>query len=284
MLEELLRELEIDDVEDFMYFDQFAEIMEGDWSIDYDSFFELFCMPDNPTLKEMTESFFTDLLQGVPDDDIALYAALQDLKDVLLTLAEHEHDRARSFYADELYRLREWLRLPDQVTCSPEDAGSGRTRSLSPLEALMLYREEKLSGTKYRYDYSDGMPPEPDEYLRNLLEELEESSLSFSDHYSDDRDVMDALDELPDELPPDYDPSTWKPGQFRDHRPFDPYRDGLIDRDNPVIFSEEDDFDGGDLSIPLYSGDDNGLFSDDDTDPYDGFLMGEPDFDPDDYM
>ena len=46
------------------------------------------------------------------------------------------------------------------------------------------------------------------------------------------------LDELPEELPADFDPSSYIPGETDLSEligRLDPYRDGFIDRDNPVI-------------------------------------------------
>ena len=73
--------------------------------------------------------------------------------------------------------------------------------------------------------------------------------MSVLDEYRDDyRDVgydydEDGLDELPDELPEDFDIENYVPGEtdLSDYKSFDPYRDGFIDRENPVIDGENYD-------------------------------------------
>lgn len=91
----------------------------------------------------------------------------------------------------------------------------------------MLYREEKLSGTKYSYDFSQAMPEEPDEYVLDLIAEMTED-------YDRDMDRRDMLDMLPDE----YDPDVYDPDSEVSGSPIDPYRDGFVDRRDPVIEGE----------------------------------------------
>ena len=160
VLEDLMNEIDVESAEDFKYFEQFSALMENEFDeLEYDDFAELMLMPDGESLSEMTTSFFEDLVRGVPDDNTELYSVIQTIKDTLVSLAEHTHHRGRGFYADELFRFREWLLSHDAVTCTPE-AGGDALR-MTPLEALMLFREEKLSGTRYNYDFSDCMPSGP---------------------------------------------------------------------------------------------------------------------------
>jgi hypothetical protein len=234
ILENLMQEIDVESAEDFKYFEQFSTLMETDFDeLEYDDFAELMLMPDGEALSEMTSSFFEDLVKGVPDDNTDLYSILQTIKDTLVTLAEHTHHRGRGFYADELFRFREWLLKPETVVCTPETDGT--VLYLTPLEALMLFREEKLSGARYNYDFSGCMPSGPDEYTLNAMNEAESDSYVY-----DENDEQD--DELPIELPSDWDPSSWDPDDPMNMRgPIDPYTDGFVDRYNPVIDGEYDD-------------------------------------------
>ena len=230
--QDILRELEIDDAESFRYFEQFAALMETSVEVDYDTFAEVLRMADPEALTEMVRSFFEDIIRGVPDDNMALYSALEARREVLETLSRHMEDRGAGFFIDELYNFREWFREPETVLCVPEDRRGSRQR-LSPCEAMMLYREEKLSGVGYQYDFSEAVLGEIDEYVLSMLEELGEFPAEAGDDW-DDR----GLDELPEELPADFDPSSYIPGETDLSEltgRLDPYRDGLIDRNNPVI-------------------------------------------------
>ncbi len=231
---EILEQLDIEDG-DFSYFEQFAALMESPLQFDEDEFAEILLMADGETMHTMVGSFFDDIIRGVPDNDTQLYGSLQTIREHLTGLALHLGDRGAGFFSDELYRFREWYLSPDSVVCTPEAGGDHSF--LTPCEALMLYREEKLSGTKYQYDFSRNMPPEPDEYVIDMLAELD-GDYTYDDGFRGDDEEEDFL---PDELPADYDPSTYEPGQFGGSSlDFDPYVDGFIDRHHPVIDSEDE--------------------------------------------
>ena len=95
----------------------------------------------------------------------------------------------------------------------------------------MLYREESFSGTKYNYDFSGAELQEIDDHALSMIEEWSENTASG--YWMDEE-----LEYLPDELPADFDLSGYIPGETDLSEltgRFDPYRDGLIDRENPVI-------------------------------------------------
>lgn len=266
ILQNVMKELDIESEEDFRYFEQFSALMENHVDVDFDIFSELILIPDSETLTEMTFSFFEDLIQGVPDDNTELYAAIQTNKEILLSLAAHSHARSRAFFADELFRFRSWYTGPKLIKCTAET--DGKQEFHTPCDALMLFREEKLSGKKYNYDFSFGMPPAPDEYTLNILDEFsEDPDLYYSDDaydYSDngfdsessafngisgkrvqrgrysaaDYDGYNDFDDLPDELDHDFDPSSYDPENTDLLSSIDPYRDGFVDRYNPVIDGE----------------------------------------------
>ncbi len=226
--QELLDELDIIE-EDFHYPEQFISMMETDLDMDFDTFSELIAIASPEHLPEMIRAYYEDLLRGVPDDNTELYGLIQTFREAVTALSELE-ERRIGFLSDELYRFREWYTLPDSILCIPEDGGA--SLRLSPFEALMLYREEKLSGTKYQYDFNGNMPPAPDEFVYELIHEA---------GGWDSGDTED--DEYPDELPPDFDPTDYDPDDPALFGTIDPFRDGFIDRYDPVIenigFTEE---------------------------------------------
>ena len=224
--QELLDELDILSEEDFRYPEQFIAMMETDLELDFDLFSELISMVPPERLSGMINAYFEDLIRGVPDDNTDLYGSIQTFREAVAALAGQTENRRIGFLSDELYRFREWYTLPESVLCIPEDGND--SLFLSPFEALMLFREEKLSGAKYQYDFNRHMPPAPDEYIFDLLGEF------------DTRDGDDAdYDDYPEELPPDFDPTDYDPDDPVPFGSIDPFRDGFIDRENPVIEGEE---------------------------------------------
>lgn len=226
--EEMMKILDIESEEDFMYFDQFAALMETEEEIDYDMFTELLLLAGPETLPDLLSSFFEDVIRGIPDDNTDLYAAVQSQKDALISLSGFGKSRGFGFLADELYRFREWYLAPGSVICTPE--GGGEEKHLSPCEAFTLFREEKLSGQKYLYDFSEAMPPVPDHYLLDRIAEMSEDMPREETEDGDD-----------DILPDEYDPDLYDPSVSAGDRPIDPYTEGFVDRHSPVI--EGDDID-----------------------------------------
>lgn len=223
--QKLLDELDILSEDDFRYPEQFIAMMETDLEMNFDTFSELVAITSPEHLPGMISAYFEDLIRGVPDDNTDLYGSIQTFREAVETLAGQTEGRRIGFLSDELFRFREWYTLPGSILCLPE--GGGSALRLSPFEALMLYREEKLSGAKYQYDFQNNMPPSPDEYIYDLLYE----SGGF-DTGGDDEDGY------PEELPPDFDPTDYDPDDPVPFGTIDPFRDGLIDRDDPVIEGE----------------------------------------------
>ena len=227
---DLLKKLDIEEGESFAYFDQFAALMETPLEIDDTSFAELILMADRESLPEMVRSFFEDIIKGVPDDNMELYSLLESRRDALEALSLRMEGRDAILFSNELYSFREWFQEPESVLCTPEGPG-GYPLRVSPCEALMLYREESFSGIKYDYDYSGAELLEMDDHILSRIEEWSEETASG--YWLDEE-----LEYLPDELPSDFDLSGYIPGETDLSEltgRLDPYRDGLIDRDNPVI-------------------------------------------------
>ncbi len=274
-IDEIYDSLGVESAEDFKYFEHFVEFMEMEEDIDSDTFAEILSELGIEALRDVSKSFFEDMILGIPDDNTDLYASINTIRDTLTELMIPGSSRAFSFLADELYTFRCWYVMPDIIKCTDEK--NGDIKKLSPCHALMLYREEKLTGRKFNYDFASAMPPVPDEYIADLIGELKEDSYRFSDYDSDDSndsydsydsdyydhsgrhhdflddydspdnfgsfdnfDDFDGLDdfELPDDLPDDFDPENYDPDEFR-NKPIDPYSEGFVDRYDPVIEGED---------------------------------------------
>lgn len=232
--EELLTELDIEEGS-FAFFEQFAALMETSADLDYDTFAELIVMADPEAFPNMISSFFEDIIRGVPDDNTSLYSTLESRRTVLETLAGNISERSIGVLIEELFSFREWFMEPESVICTPENA-DGFYQRVSPCQAMMLYREEKLSGPKYDYDFSEAFLEEIDEYALSFMEDQDGYSLLTNYGDEDEEDEY-----LPDELPADFDISSYVPGEtdLSEWTSLDPYRDGLIDRNNPVIDGEQ---------------------------------------------
>lgn len=178
--DQLLALLELEDTSEFFYFEHFSALLESEAELDYDLFYELLEQVPAKSLSELTDHYFEDILQGVPDDDMNLYTLFQEIRHTLHTLASaSDQARNRALYIEELFRFRNWFLLDSLVNCTGVKDRS--VQRISVLEALTLYRLEKLSMEKYEYDFSDALDYEIDEYTMDVVQELDEEALE-EDH------------------------------------------------------------------------------------------------------
>lgn len=197
-LDELLELLEIDSPDEFGYFEHFAALIECDEEIPYELFYRVIADTDPDTLIDLTDNYFEEILQSVPEDAIDVYTLIGTVRQALVGLAKNASTREeRVAYTDELFKFRNWYifdsivhlkRLSDNVK-----------RDVTVSEAFSLYRLEKLNEDQYRYDFSDSLDYEIDEYSISIDTELDEE---YEEIIEEDEDV---------------------------------YEEGLIDKEFPVI-------------------------------------------------
>ena len=206
--DELLELLEIDSPDEFGYFEYFAALIESEEEIPYDLFYKILADVESETLIDLTDNYFEDVLQGMPEDGIEVYTLLGTIRQALLGLVKNASTREeRISYVDELFKFRNWFIFDSVVHLKRFSDNTKRDVTVS--EALSLYRLEKLNEDQYRYDFSDCLDYEIDEYSISIDAELDEE---YEEILEEDEDV---------------------------------YEDGLIDKEFPVIdgesFDEEDE-------------------------------------------
>ena len=199
-LNELFEIADIDSAEDFKYFDNFAALMESDEYIPGEVMYELFAEVDTGVLSELTDNYFEDIMEGVPEEEAELFTLLDNIKRVLKGYAENTDDeRSMVLFTDEVSRFRNWYNFDTDVECQSRKDGS--TRTVPVREALVLYRIEKLRADEYMYDFSECLDYPLDEYVvsftsdadgdtgyepGNEEEELLNSDFLFDDEFSDE--------------------------------------------------------------------------------------------------
>ena len=163
-LNELFEIVDIESAEDFKYFDNFAALMESDDYIPAEVMYELFAEVDTDVLSELTDNYFEDIMEGVPEEEAELFTLLDNIKRVLKGYAENTDDeRSIVLFTDEVSRFRNWYNFDTDVECQSRKDGS--TRTVPVREALVLYRIEKLRADEYMYDFSECLDYPLDEYV-----------------------------------------------------------------------------------------------------------------------
>lgn len=199
--DELLDLLEIDSPDDFTYFEHFAALVECDEDIPYDLFYRIIADTDPDTLFDMTDNYFEDILQGLPDDAIDVYTLLGTIRQALTGLARNSTTREeRIAYVDELFKFRAWY-LFDSVVHLRRLSDNVK-KDVTASEALSLARLEKLNEEQYSYDFSDSLDYDIDEYSISIDAALDEE---YEEIIEEDEDL---------------------------------YEEGLIDKEFPVIDGE----------------------------------------------
>ena len=202
--DELLELLEIESSDEFGYFEHFAALAECDEEIPYDLFYRILADVEPDTLIDLTDNYFEEILQGMPDDAIDIYTLIGTIRQALVGLAKNSSTREeRIAYTDELYKFRSWYIFDSIVHLRRFSDNSKRDVTVS--EALSLYRLEKLNEEQYRYDFSDCLDYEIDEYAISIDAALDEE---YEDIIEEDEDL---------------------------------YEEGLIDKEFPVIDGEFDE-------------------------------------------
>ncbi|MGI6732875.1 MAG: hypothetical protein ACOX4J_01685 [Anaerovoracaceae bacterium] len=206
-IEEVLALLEIDSPDEFEYFEHLAELIECPEEISYDAFFAVLDEVDPATLADLLDSYFEELFNSIPDDATDFFTLMTTIHQVLIGLCQSsEFKDHRHYFVDELFRFRNWYTFESVVHCY--DPSDGLTSDVPIMEALVLYRMEKLGEKNYIYDFTDCMDYPLEEYTHTL------SSIAAR------------LDDMDEEV---------------DDEEEDPYENAFIDKVYPVIDGEFSD-------------------------------------------
>lgn len=186
--EDLLSFLDMDDASEFVYFEQFAELIESGDDISLDAIKQLVNGADEGVLAELTEGYFDDLLKFVPDDEAELYTLLQNIGTTLSALAQSEEqveddsDSDSNTYAEELYKFRNWY-IADSCVIRIDREENSQTE-IPLMEALTNYRVRNFVEDEYEYDFSDSLDYPLDEYIVSLASLTEEDDEDEDDDES----------------------------------------------------------------------------------------------------
>lgn len=215
---DLLDLLDLAELDEINYFDPFAALIECEKEIPFELFYSVLSYINKRTLADLIDSYFEDVLQGIPDEHVDLYTQFSTIKQSLLFHLKSRGKDSWTLFVEELFRFRTWYVFDCLIACVRLKDGEQTTVSVS--EALALSRLEKLNEDRYNYDFFNctdypleeySMPIEPD------VEDLDEEDDEFDEFNEFDED-----DEEMDDL----------------------YEEGLIHRHSPVIDGET--YDQGD--------------------------------------
>ncbi len=161
---ELLQFLEIENGNEFEYFENIADLFESEQDIEEEALYKLFNEVDYMAIIEIIENYFEDIMNALPDDSTEIYTLFETIKITLIGLLQSlEEEVALVHLCEEILRFRTWYSVLQSVEC--KNISTGETFSVSIRDALSLARIEKLEGDKYQYDFEECMDYKIEEYI-----------------------------------------------------------------------------------------------------------------------
>ena len=167
--EELYNYLDIEDAEDFQYFENLELLLECEDEIQYDDLYSILKDMDRKTLAVLIDDYFEELSDYYPGDDTEFYLLMDKVRLSLKGLASGGDDEnVISNLAEEINRFREWYSVSSKVLCRSVSTGEERIETVR--DALALARMEKLGGEKFLYDFRHCDDYHLDEYIMSFAD------------------------------------------------------------------------------------------------------------------
>lgn len=191
-LKELMDILDIEEPEEFEYFENFADLVENENNISDEILFQLFKKTDFNNIAEIIQNYFEDIMNNIPDSIADFYTLMDTIKRVLVGLmASNGDDNTVANFAEEVNRFRKWYSIESKVECV--NIKTEEKTVVSIRDAIVNAKLEALNGDKYRYDFSDCLDYELDEFIMRYgsisveeEENLEDESLIDNGYVYDD--------------------------------------------------------------------------------------------------
>lgn len=101
--------LNIDSPDEFLYYENFAAILEEDDYIESNLLKDLLKDVDMEVIAESTENYFEEFLKAIPDEETSLYITVEAIKRAFLDMmADELNSDDIALLADEIVRFRKW--------------------------------------------------------------------------------------------------------------------------------------------------------------------------------
>ncbi len=156
---ELYRILDIDGPDEFVYYDNYASLLEEEAYIEPELISELFREVQADIILDMSDTYFEEFLKSIPDDESGLYILVENIKRAFSGLiGENMSVESASILADEVVRFRKWYVL-DQLAL---ERNSGK--EVSVRDARFDILAAKYTGEEFSYDFDNALDYELDGY------------------------------------------------------------------------------------------------------------------------
>lgn len=183
--EALYELLDIEEAEDFQYFENLAALVECEDDIDDGALFQLMEAVDKETLSELIHNYFEEITDFLPGDSAEFYGILEKVKFALMGLSRNcDEEKVVLNLVDELERFRHWYTTDSKVYIT--SIVSGEEKAVPIRDAVTAARAESLTGEKYFYDFTDCMDYHLDEYVMSFADLVTAELVEEGDEEGDD--------------------------------------------------------------------------------------------------
>ena len=163
--ENLYKLLDIEDPREFIYFENFASLIESDEDFNYDDLLEIFSKADLDSVSDIIETYFDDILDSLSSESMGLTSIFENEKKALIGLLRNGEESI-SHFVSELEKFREYFSINREVEIY-DDNNEDKYMS-SVLDALFTIREGKIDGSNHRYNFNNVLDYEIDEYIMSF--------------------------------------------------------------------------------------------------------------------
>ncbi|MCI8631461.1 MAG: hypothetical protein HFG67_04195 [Firmicutes bacterium] len=182
--EELLHILDISEPDEFEYFENMADLIECENDIADEALVKLFRGVDEETLAELIGSYFSDILENLPEHQDDIYILINTIGMNLIGLARAKEDnegRNLAVFAEEFNRFKRWYMFDTEVLCT--EIKLGEVLTVPVAEAAAVYRSETATKTKYDYDFEKALNYPLSDYIMSFGDLM---TAEYSENDNDD--------------------------------------------------------------------------------------------------
>ena len=157
--ERLFEKLDIDEPEDFRFYENFEALMEEDEHIEEEHIREILNAADPELISDHIESFFESFSSSIPEEETELAIILETFRNNISSAASSgKGDDLLSGLTSEIYRFRKWYALEHNAL----NEASGK--ELSVRDARYDIIAAKLLGEDISIDFGRAITSGPDAY------------------------------------------------------------------------------------------------------------------------
>lgn len=160
---DLYQLLEIEEPQDFEYYENVETLLEGDEYIEQSLIHDLLSEIDMNIFGELTDSYFAELIRKLPEEEMEFYLTLLNIRRKFSGIINtHMTDADFSELANEIVKFKKWFTQDSTVVdCNTSE-------KICPRDAIYNFYASKFGGKKCDYEFLEACTYDIDGYDFNI--------------------------------------------------------------------------------------------------------------------